>query len=61
MKIDPLLLKAFKAALGYGAAAFLFFYFTDDELSLADKGVKAAATAGIFMLLFYVVARVLKR
>jgi hypothetical protein len=62
MNIDPFLLKAFRLALLYGIGAFLYFYFfgSNDAETLSQKGIKAAATAGIFMLLYYVVGRVLR-
>lgn len=62
MHIDPFLLRAFRLALMYGIGAFLYFYFlgSNEGETLAQKGIKAAATAGIFMLLYYVVGRVLR-
>lgn len=61
MKIDPTLIKGFRASLFYGLAALLFFHFFGPEASWTDKLIKAAATAGIFLLLFYVTSRTLRK
>lgn len=61
MKLDPLLFKAFRISLFYGIGALLYFHFFGDAgETWADKGIRAAATAGIFLLLYYVTARVLR-
>ena len=58
MKIDPLLIRAFSLALIYGVGAFAYFnFFGGAELSVSDAAVRSAATAGIFLLLYYVLAR----